>query len=141
MTLSHTDIMHGLSDEMPERSITPDEIAELARLYRENERERTKFHVPTSAVGAGLVGSGLGALLGGKGHRGVGALAGAGIGGGLGALSGHRHRKYKMKVQENLGRELGLAAMGKQSPLVMGKEGAMHKTASQIADEVLAKLR
>lgn len=133
--ITSTEIMQGLSDQMPERPITPAEVEELARYYREMERERTKFHIPTSVVGAGLAGSGIGAFLGGPKSRLTGALAGAAIGGGIGGLSGYRHRKFKMKVQEDLGRELGRAAMEGRYPQAWTK-----KTASEIADAVISKL-
>lgn len=133
--ITSEDIARSLSEGGHRSTITSQDIADLAKAYRDTEKEHTKFHVPIGAGVGGLLGSGLGAWAFKPQHPVLGAVVGLGAGGGFGALSGYLHRRKRLNMKENLGRELGLVAQRGLS-----KESSMHKTASQIADDVIYKI-
>lgn len=142
MTISYDDVMRGLYGEPPEREITPEEVEELARAYRDEEDRRTKMHIPLGGIFGGGVGGALGLLAGGPKHKLLGGLLGGGVGAGLGGWAGHLRRQHSMGVHEDMGREMGqIAQRGMLSdstyaPIIQD----MKHSSEKIAEEVLRKL-
>jgi hypothetical protein len=108
--ISYDEILRGLSGESPQRSIPPEEVAELAKAYRDAEAKQTLMNIPVGVGVGGMLGGGLGAALGGSGNRLSGGLAGLGAGGLFGGIAGHLRRNRQLETRENLGRELGTIA-------------------------------